>query len=353
MIEKLLQLAIDRDASDLHLSVGRAPVLRIAGRLRTVNAPPLTAEQTQHMMTEITPEKRQEELREVGSADFSFAFKEKGRFRVSCFKQKGMMGLVLRLIPSKALTFEQIGLPESLKPVISRSRGLFLVTGPTGSGKTTTLNTIIDYLNSNYDYHIVTIEDPIEFYHEHKKSLVSQREIGTDVPGFAEGLRRAFRQDPDVILVGEMRDLETTRAALTAAETGHLVFGTLHTSGAASTIVRVIDQFSSDEQDRIRIQLSVSLLAVVSQALISTVDRKSRVAAFEIMYMTHAIANLIRENKTNRLNDEIFKGRSQGMISLDECLFSLYTSGKIAREDMLERAMNPQAILNKFAGENG
>ncbi len=351
MIEKLLQLAIEREASDLHLTVGRAPVLRLAGRLRTVNSPALTAEGTHKMMTEITPEAKQRELEECGSADYSYAYKGLGRFRVAVFKQKGVIGLVLRLIPSKVMTFEEIGLSDSIKSVISRPRGLFLVTGPTGCGKTTTLNTLIDYLNSNYDYHIVTIEDPIEFYHEHKKSLISQREVGTDVTGFAEGLRRAFRQDPDVILVGEMRDLETTRVALTAAETGHLVFGTLHTGGAASTIVRIIEQFSSEEQERIRMQLSVGLLGVVSQVLIPTTDGKGRVAAFEIMYITSAIANLIRERKINRLNDEILKGRHKGMLTLDEHLFSLYTDGYIAREDMLEKAVNPQAILSKFAAD--
>jgi twitching motility protein PilT len=349
MIEKLLQLAVDKNASDLHLTVGRPPTLRIAGRLRTVNLPPLTPEETRKMVTEIAPEKNQQELEKVGSSDFGYAYKDYGRFRCAIFMQKGVVGMVLRLIPSKVMSFEQIGLPESLKEVIKRPRGLFLVTGPTGSGKTTTLATIIDYLNNTFDYHIVTIEDPIEFYHKHKKSIVSQREMGVDVPGFAEGLRRALRQDPDTILVGEMRDLETTRAALTAAETGHLVFGTLHTRSTSSTIIRIIDQFPVDQQEQIRIQLSVSLLAVISQVLLPTKDGRSRVAAFEIMYMTPAIANLIRENKSNRLDDEILKGRNMGMITLDEHLFSLYTRGLVKKEDMLEKSMNPQAILNKIA----
>lgn len=353
MIEKLLQLAIERQASDLHLSVGRAPVLRLAGRLRTVNLPPLTAEQTHRMMTEITPEKKQKEIERVGSTDFSYDFEGKARFRVACFKQKGMIGLVLRLIPTRVMTFEELGLPESLKAVISRPSGLFAVTGPTGSGKTTTLTTLIDHLNLNYDYHIVTIEDPVEFYHEHKKSLISQREIGNDVPTFAEGLRRAFRQDPDVILVGEMRDLETTRAALTAAETGHLVFATLHTKGAASTVVRIIDQFPPDEQEGIRTQLSLNLLAVISQVLVSTEDQWSRMAAFEIMHMTNAIANLIRENKSNRINDEILKGRQQGMITLDESLCNLCVNGKISRDEMLGKAVNPQALMSRLAGNAG
>jgi len=353
MIEKLLQLAVDKGASDLHLTVGRPPTLRIAGRLRTVSLPPVTPDQTKKMTAEIAPEKNQQELEKVGSTDFGYAFGDYGRFRCAIFKTKGYVGMVLRLIPSKVLTFEQIGLPDSIKPVINRPRGMFLVTGPTGCGKTTTLATIIDYLNENFDYHIVTIEDPIEFYHKHKKSIVSQREIGVDVPGFAEGLRRALRQDPDVILVGEMRDLETTRAAITAAETGHLVFGTLHTRSASSTIVRIIDQFPVDQQEQIRIQLSVSLLAVISQVLLPTKDGRSRVAGFEIMYMTPAIANLIRENKSNRLDDEILKGRQMGMITLDEHLYSLYAHGLVKKEDMLEKSMNPQALLNKIAEAEG
>jgi twitching motility protein PilT len=349
MIEKLLQLAVDKNASDLHLTVGRPPTLRVAGRLRTVNLPPLTPDNTESYMREIAPAKNQAELEKVGSSDFGHAYEEYGRFRCAIFKQKSVVGMVLRLIPSKVLSFEQLGLTESVKSVISRPRGLFLVTGPTGSGKTTTLATIIDYLNENFDYHIVTIEDPIEFYHNHKKAIVSQREIGIDVPGFAEGLRRALRQDPDVILVGEMRDLETTRAALTAAETGHLVFGTLHTRSASSTIIRIIDQFPVDQQEQIRIQLSVSLLAVISQVLLPTKDGRSRVAAFEIMYLTPAIANLIRENKSNRLDDEILKGRQMGMITLDEHLFSLYARGIVKQEDALEKSMNPQTILSKIA----
>jgi len=303
---------------------------------------------------EITPAKNQEELEKVGSTDFGYPFQNAGRFRCAVYKTKGSISLSLRLIPSKVLTFQEIGLPESIKDIIERPRGLFLVTGPTGSGKTTTLATIIDYLNEKYDYHIVTIEDPIEFYHNHKKSLVSQREIGVDVPGFAEGLRRALRQDPDVILVGEMRDLETTRAAITAAETGHLVFGTLHTRSAASTVVRIIDQFPVDQQEQIRIQLSASLLGVISQALLPTKDGRGRVAAFEIMYMTPAIANLIRENKSNRVDDEILKGKSMGMITIDEFLFSLYAKGMVKKEDMLEKSMNPQALLNKITeAQNG
>jgi len=350
MIEKLLDLAIGKNASDLHINVGRPPVLRVTGRLRNVNMPALTPELTEEMMKEITPERNRKELEHVGSTDFCFPHKDISRFRVSAFKQQGVYGLVMRLLPMEFLTFEQIGIPEQVKKVITGERGLFLITGPTGSGKTTTLATLLNYLNEKTDYHIITIEDPIEFHHRHKKGIITQREVGQDMPSFAEGLRRAFRQDPDVIMVGEMRDLETTRVAITAAETGHLVFATLHTSGAVSTIVRLISQFPHEEQPRIRAQISASLLGLISQTLVSSADGKNRYAVMEVLFTTPPVANLIREGKEARIPDEILKGRQMGMITLDEFLYNLYISGSIRGEDAIDRAMNPQDLEAKIRG---
>src|SRR5882724_11532070 len=238
-IDKLLETVVRERVSDLHIATGQPPVLRMSGHLVRLETKTLTPEDTVGLMKSITPERNQQELQEVGGTDFGFAFGEQARFRVAVFKQRGHIGMVLRRIPNEFLSFEQLGLPMVIRDLIMRPRGLFLVTGPTGSGKTTSLASMINYLNDTTDHHIITLEDPIEYYHNHKKSTINQREIGVDVPSFPEALRRALRMDPDVILVGEMRDLETIHAALEAAETGHLVFGTLHTSGAASTIDRV------------------------------------------------------------------------------------------------------------------
>ncbi|HPZ84532.1 MAG TPA: PilT/PilU family type 4a pilus ATPase, partial [Thermogutta sp.] len=246
-IDKLLNTVVARKASDLHISVGQPPALRIDGRIVRLETKVLEPEDTVALMKSITPERCQRELQEVGGADFGFAFGDKCRFRVSVFKQKGYVGMVLRQIPNRLMNFEELGTPPVFKELIMRPRGLILVTGPTGSGKTTTLAAAIDYLNDNCDHHIITIEDPIEFYHSHKRCVVNQREIGVDVPSFAEAIRRALRQDPDIILVGEMRDLETIEAAITAAETGHIVFGTLHTTGAQGTVNRIIDAFPTNQ----------------------------------------------------------------------------------------------------------
>ncbi len=350
MIEKLLDLATATSASDLHLNVGRAPVLRVAGRLRDVNMSTLTPEQTEEMVKEVTPERNRKELDRIGSTDFCFVLGGKGRFRVSAFRQQGTYGMVLRLLPDKFFTFEEIGIPGEVKTIISREHGLFLVTGPTGCGKTTTLATMVNYLNENRDYHIITIEEPIEFRHEHKRGLVTHREVGVDVPTFAEGLRRAFRQDPDVIMVGEMRDLDTTRVAIAAAETGHLVFGTMHTSGTVSTIMTIIAQFPADEQTRVRSLLADSLVGLISQVLVSTADHKDRLAALEVMFSTPTVANLIRDGKEGRIPDEILKGRHTGMIMLDESLYNLYVAGRIREEDAIEWAMNPPALEAKIRG---
>src|SRR6184192_127927 len=303
-IDRLLETCVRRSASDLHLAVGRPPTLRMHGHLRELQTKVLDGEDTISLMKSITPERIQQEYEEEGSGDFGFAYGEEARFRVAIFKQKGFCSLVLRKIPNKILTFEQIGLPAIAEQICRRPRGIFLVTGPTGSGKTTTLATMINYINETFDRHIITMEDPIEYYHNHKKSIVVQREVGVDVPNFSEAIRRALRQDPDVMMVGEMRDLATIGAAVTAAETGHLVFGTLHTSGAASTINRIIDAFPTDQQEQIRVQLANNLIAVLSQTLCPRVDTEGRVAAYEFLYVTPSVQNLIREAKTFRIDSE-------------------------------------------------
>jgi twitching motility protein PilT len=316
--------------------------------MRELQTKVLEPEDTAALMKSITPERVQQEFEESGSGDFGFAFGDQARFRVSIFKQRGNTSMVLRRIPNKMLTFEQIGLPEMARQICRRPRGIFLVTGPTGSGKSTTLATMINYINENYDKHIITMEDPIEYYHNHKKSVVVQREIGVDVPSFAEALRRALRQDPDVILVGEMRDLTTIGAAISAAETGHLVFATLHTNGAASTINRIIDAFPTDQQEQVRVQLANNLIAVISQALCPRVDVEGMVAAYEFMYVTPGIQNLIRENKVFRIDSEIQTGKRWGMQLLDETLWNLFQAGKISAEEAIDKSKNPGGMMDKF-----
>ncbi|MFH1264080.1 MAG: type IV pilus twitching motility protein PilT, partial [Planctomycetota bacterium] len=337
LIDKLLQTQINRDASDLHIAVGQPPVLRIDGRLVRLETKVLEPEDTVALMKSIAPERCQQELQEVGGSDFGFAFGDQARFRVSIFKQKQQVGMVLRLIPVNMMSFDDLGTPPVLKDLILRPRGLVLVTGPTGSGKTTTLAAAIDYLNQNVDHHIITIEDPIEFYHTHKKSTINQREVGVDVPSFAEAIRRALRQDPDVILVGEMRDLETIEAAITAAETGHIVFGTLHTTGAQGTINRIIDVFPTNQQEQIRTQLSVAVIGILAQALL---PRKGggRVAAYEMLVVTPAMSNLIRENKVYRINSSIQTGHKLGMQLLDDHMFKLWEQGLVEEEEIFIKA---------------
>ena len=348
LIDKLLQHVVATGSSDLHLTVGRPPTVRLRGRLRSLNTKVLEPDDTVSLMKSIAPERNQQELQEVGSSDFGFAFGDAGRFRVNIFKQKGHVALVLRLIPSKILTFDQIGLPPVVKKMIHQPRGMFLVTGPTGCGKTTTLATMIDYVNARTDRHIITIEDPIEYYHNHKKSLINQRELGSDVPSFSEALRRALRQDPDVILVGEMRDLDTIEAAITAAETGHLVFGTLHTTGAAETVNRIIDAFPMGQQAQIRTQLSVALIAVLSQQLLARANGKGLVAAYELLVLTHGVRNLIRENKTYNIDSAIQTGKKYGMMLLDEHLFQLYERGIIEAEEALLKAKKYRDLQEKI-----
>ena len=346
----LLQLVVSEGASDLHLRVGTPPVLRIHGILNRIDGPPLAPEDSEELMRSITSEDHIQHVRERGGADFGFAFGELARFRVSVFKDKGNFGMVLRQIPTKLLTLDQIGIPkDTVMSLLYKPRGLVLVTGPTGSGKTTSLASMINIINEmRDDAHIITIEDPIEYYHTHKKAIVTQREIHVDVPNFAEALRRALRQDPDVILVGEMRDLETIDAAITAAETGHLVFGTLHTTGAAKTIDRIVNAFPTNQQEQIRIQLSTVLQAVVSQLLLPRSDKPGRVAVFEIMINTPSVAALIRDNKTFRINSDIQTGAKYGMVTLDGFLMDKYMAGVISREEVITKSQDTVTIQAKL-----
>ncbi len=347
----LLQLVVSENASDLHIRVGVPPVIRINGTLHRVEGPNLKPEDTEELMRSITTEDHIQQTREKGGADFGFAFGELARFRVSIFKEKGNFGMVMRQIPNKLLTLEQIGLPvATTHALLNKPRGLILVTGPTGSGKTTTLASMINVINeTREDAHIITVEDPIEYYHNHKKALVTQREVHIDVPNFAEALRRSLRQDPDVVLVGELRDLETMEAAITAAETGHLVFATLHTTGAAKTIDRLVNVFPISQQETIRIQLSTVLQAVISQLLVPRCDKPGRVAIYEIMINTPAISALIRDNKTFRINSDIQTGAKYGMVTLDGFLIDKYQHGIIAREEVINKCQDPTTVIQKLA----
>jgi len=352
-IDRLLDTVVKTGASDLHLTAGRPPTLRLHGDLRNLQTKVLDGDDLVTLMKAITPERSQQELQEGGGCDFGFAYGDAARFRVSIFRQKGNIAIVLRLIPNKLLTFEQIGLPAMCRELIRRPRGLFLVTGPTGCGKTTTLATMVNYVNENLQRHIVTVEDPIEYYHPHKKSIVNQRQVHVDVPSFAEALRRVLRQDPDVVMVGEMRDLETIEAAIRAAETGHLVFGTLHTTGAAKTIDRIVDAFPVAQQNQVRVQISTTLISILSQQLLARIDGKGMLAAYEFLVITPAIANLIRDGKTYRIDSSIQTGKKFGMQLLDDHLWSLYNQGAISAEEMVDKSKNPEQLRDKVHQAGG
>jgi twitching motility protein PilT len=338
-ISELLAFGVKNNASDLHLSAGLPPMIRVDGDVRRINTPPLEHKEVHAMVYDIMNDKQRKDYEEFYETDFSFEIPGLARFRVNAFNQNRGAGAVFRTIPSKILTLEQLGCPPVFAEISDQPRGVVLVTGPTGSGKSTTLAAMIDFINNIKQEHILTIEDPIEFVHESKKCLVNQREVHRDTLGFNEALRSALREDPDIILVGEMRDLETIRLALTAAETGHLVFGTLHTSSAAKTIDRVVDVFPAAEKDMVRSMLSESLRAVISQTLLKKVGG-GRIAAHEIMIGTPAIRNLIRENKIAQMYSAIQTSQGVGMQTLDQNLLELVNKGLISKKDARARAAN-------------
>lgn len=346
-IRQVLSEAVRKKASDVHLSVGRPATLRVDGRLVSIDSQPLTPKLMEEFTKAVASEQHLSQIERVGGVDFGFNTEDGARFRASCFKQKGTYGIVLRLLPTQFFTFEQIGLSEKVISLLNRPRGLILVTGPTGSGKSSTLASMINYINERHDVHIITIEDPIEYYHEHKKSIVTQREVGVDVSSFSEAVIKALRQDPDVILVGEMRDLATMEAAVTAAETGHLVFATLHTTGAARTVDRIIDVFPSHQQAQIRVQLASTIVAVISQVLLPRIDQPGRIAGFEIMISTPAIANLVREGKTHQILSELQTGAKYGSRTLDSHLLELYSKGMISYEDAVSKSYDPAQFMQQ------
>ena len=339
-ISELLAFSVKNKASDLHLSAGLPPMIRVHGDVRRINLPALEHKDVHQKVYDIMNDLQRKLYEEHKEADFSFEIPGLARFRVNAFVQNRGAGAVFRTIPSKVLTLDDLNAPQIFKEIAHQPRGIVLVTGPTGSGKSTTLAAMVDYVNENEHGHILTVEDPIEFVHQSKKCLINQREVGPHTLSFSNALRSALREDPDVILVGEMRDLETIRLALTAAETGHLVFGTLHTSSAAKTIDRVIDVFPSAEKDMVRSMFSESLRAVISQSLLKTKDGSGRVAAHEIMIGTPAIRNLIRENKVAQMYSAIQTGNGVGMQTLDQCLQDLVRRNLVAVGEARTKAAN-------------
>ncbi len=347
-IVEIMRDAHNAGASDVHITVGVPPKMRVNGNLITMNYPKMLPADTLEIVLEVMTEVQRERFEERGEYDMSFSIPELGRYRVNAYKQRGTCAMALRLVSTKVPAPEVLGVPDSVINLYERKRGLILVTGPTGSGKSTTLAAIIDKINNNRDAHVITLEDPIEYLHQHKVAMVNQREIGLDSQSYANALRAALREDPDVILVGEMRDFETISVAITAAETGHLVLSTLHTIGAASTVDRVIDVFPPHQQQQIRVQFANVLEAVISQQLIPTMDGKGRVAAFEVMHANHAVRNLIREGKSHQLVSVMQTNRKMGMITMDESISQLYFDGKIDREMAIQFAVDPDGMQNKI-----
>lgn len=356
-INILMKQIFERGGSDLHLSVGLPPVMRIDGKLVRVEAPPLTTDEMQHMVFSIMNNEQRRFLEQNWEIDFSYTMLGVGRFRVNVYKERGFYAAALRTITTKIPSLIDLKLPNIVKDIAEKPRGLVLVTGPTGSGKSTTLAAMIDYINSTKSEHILTVEDPTEFVHTSKKSIIHQRELGQDTRSFGNALKSALREDPDVILVGEMRDLETISLAITAAETGHLVFGTLHTSSASQTIDRVVDVFPAEQQQQVRVQLSTSLVAVLSQTLLPRLNKEGvksgRVLAQEIMIVTPAIANLIRESKSAQIYSSIQTGSSIGMQTLEGALKELYLSKQITLEDALSKSSRPEDLKRSILGGVG
>jgi twitching motility protein PilT len=349
-MNQLLEAMMENGASDLHINAGRSPSLRVSGEIVSVDGPALTADETKAMVKALVPASHLPRFESDGSCDFAFTFRQGVRLRVNAYRGQAGHGMVLRLLPSKMFTLEQLRLPPTIKDMLRRARGLILVTGPTGSGKSTTLASMINWINENEQGHIITIEDPIEYAHPHKNCLVTQREVGVDLPSFAEGLRSALRQDPDVILIGELRDLETIEAAITAAETGHLVLGTLHTSGATRTIDRIVDAFPDQSRAQIRDQLSTSLTAVISQSLLQTNDGK-RIAAYEIMVCNDGVAAKIRDGKTFQLLTDIETGGALGMRTLDGDLLTLFFQGVISEQEVFNYCQSPTSMRVRMRGD--
>lgn len=347
-IEEMLKTAKDAGASDVHITVGVPPKMRVNGHLITMDYDRLLPDDTHALLDEIMNEQQKKRFEEQGEHDMSFSIPNMGRYRVNAFKQRGSVAIALRLVGTQVPSAEELGIPESVIELYRKKRGLVLVTGPTGSGKSTTLAAIIDKINNNREAHVITLEDPIEYLHQHKKSMVNQREIGLDSQSYANALRAALREDPDVILVGEMRDFETISVAITAAETGHLVLSTLHTIGAASTVDRVIDVFPPHQQQQVRVQLANVLEAVISQQLLPKTDESGRVAAFEVLHANHAVRNLIREGKTHQLMSVMQTNRKLGMIAMDEAIIQLCREGKISKEMAVQFAQDSEAMMNKL-----
>ncbi len=345
LVQDILRVASEKGASDIHFTVGLPPIIRVNGQLMALpNYQKLMPANTKMLAEEIMDERTKDLFYERGEIDFSYAIAGLGRFRVNAYKQRGTSGLAIRMIPINVPTLDELKLPEVLKTLAMKKRGLILVTGPTGSGKSTTLAAMIDYMNKHRNAHILTLEDPIEYLHRHGKSMINQREIGHDSITYANALRAALRQDPDVILIGEMRDLETISIAVTAAETGHLVLSTLHTVGAVQTIERIMDVFPPDQQQQIKIQLSSVLEGVISQQLLQRTDKNGRIAAIEIMLANAAIRNHIREGKTHQIVSSIQTGKKQGMIGMDNALTDLYKQNLISYEDAILFAVDKDMI---------
>jgi twitching motility protein PilT len=351
MIDKLLKLVIETGSSDLHIACNEPPILRANGELQRTDFAPFTKAQVEQLCFSFLSEQQADFLKRNKEIDLSYGVEGLGRFRVNIFTDRHGYAAALRTITEKIPTLEQLNLPATTKDIAQLPRGLVLVTGPTGSGKSTTLAAIIDWINTHRGEHILTIEDPIEFVHKSKKSLINQRELGSDTHSFSNALRSALREDPDVILIGEMRDLETISLAVTAAETGHLVFGTLHTSSAATTIDRLIDVFPHEQQTQIRIQLSNSLKAVLSQTLLRKKDGKGRCMAMEIMTVTPAISNLIREGKTSQIYSAIQTGRKEGMQTLEAALADLYKQGLVRIDDIVSKSSRVDQLKNLIGAE--
>ena len=349
-IDELLRMLVTQQGSDLHIKCGEPPIYRIHGQLVRTSLPVMSADDTKALLYEILNDERRQKYEQTYQLDMSYSIPGVSRFRVNVFRQKNAVGAVLRVIPLSIKTIDALALPQIMKKVCMLPRGLILVTGPTGSGKSTSLAAMIDLINDNKSCHIITIEDPIEFLHRDKRACVNQREVGIDTHSFAAALKHVMRQNPDIIMVGEMRDLETIQLAITAAETGHLVMATLHTADAAQTVDRIIDVFPPGQQQQVRLQLSTTLQAVFSQALLPRADSKGRVVSYEVMVCTPAIRSIIREGKTHQLYSNIQSGGKYGMITLDACLKDQYLKGIINIEDAIAKSSNPHEF-EKLVGK--